>query len=290
MERQFILRGLAAGALAGLLAFVFARLMVEPSIQAAIDYEGGRDAAQQLLDRAAGLPVAAEGGELVSRGVQGTAGLGVGLIAFGVALGGLLAVVHVLLARRMRQIAPRTLALLLAAGGFLGVFLVPFLKYPANPPAVGHEETIGSRTLLYVVLVVVSVAALAGAAYAAARLTPRLGTWNAWIVAGLGFVAVMAIVMLVMPAVGTLHANQAAYGLHDTETPLPLRGPDGTIVFPGFPADVLARFRTFTVIAQAILWTTLGLAFGALADRLLRQPAAVPERGAGAALSSLPAA
>src|SRR4051794_29994344 len=137
--------------------------MVEPSIQAAIDYEGGRDAAQQLLDKAAGLPVAEDGEETFSRGLQGSIGVGVGLVAFGVALGGLFAVAYVLLVRRVRAVSPRALALLLAGGGFLGVFLVPFLKYPANPPAVGHDETIGARTLLYLAMVVVSVAALAAA-------------------------------------------------------------------------------------------------------------------------------
>ena len=55
VERRFILRGLLVGAFGGILAFVFARIFAEPQIQAAIDYESGRDAAQALLDKAAGL-------------------------------------------------------------------------------------------------------------------------------------------------------------------------------------------------------------------------------------------
>ena len=42
MVRALVLRGAAIGALAGLIAFVFARIFAEPLIQAAVDYEGGR--------------------------------------------------------------------------------------------------------------------------------------------------------------------------------------------------------------------------------------------------------
>ena len=59
MEKKLILRGVLAGAVGGLLAFVFARIFAEPQIQQAIDYETGRDAAQAALNKAAGLAVEA---------------------------------------------------------------------------------------------------------------------------------------------------------------------------------------------------------------------------------------
>ena len=43
MEKKLILRGVIAGAVGGLLAFLFARVFAESQIQAAIDYESGRD-------------------------------------------------------------------------------------------------------------------------------------------------------------------------------------------------------------------------------------------------------
>src|SRR6476646_3242423 len=94
MEIKLLLRGVLVGALAGLLAFVFARIFAEPQIQAAIDYESGRDEAQRALDSAAGRPV--DGGELelFSRTVQGNLGLGVGVVVFGLAMGALYAVVY----------------------------------------------------------------------------------------------------------------------------------------------------------------------------------------------------
>ena len=53
-----------------------------------------------------------------------------------------------------------------------------------------------------------------------------------------------------------------------------LLGPDGKIVYPGFPADVLWKFRFYSLIAQMIVWTTIGLVFSALLERMMRKSAA----------------
>jgi hypothetical protein len=285
MEKRLILRGFGAGALGGLLAFVFARIMAEPMVQKAIDYESGRDAAQDLLRKAAGLAVEPAGPDVISRGVQRNVGVGVGLILFGLAMGGLFAVAYILVQRYTKtRLRPRVLALLIAGGGFVALFLVPFLKYPANPPAIGHESTIGDRSALYMTMVVLSVAFLIGAVVLARRLAPRLGGWNATLLAGGAYVVVMAVVMAILPPLGHLHANVAEYGRQVTETPLPLRDPKGQIVYPGFPADVLFKFRLYSVINQLILWGTIGLVFGPLVERMLAysprrtasDPASVP--------------
>ena len=49
MEKRLILRGFGVGALGGLLAFLFARIMAEPVIQSSINYESGRDAMERIL-------------------------------------------------------------------------------------------------------------------------------------------------------------------------------------------------------------------------------------------------
>ena len=100
MEKRLILRGFGVGALGGLLAFLFARIMAEPMVQKAIDYESGRDAAQDALRKAAGLTVAPAGADIFSRGVQRNVGIGVGMILFGLAMGGLFAVAYILVQRR----------------------------------------------------------------------------------------------------------------------------------------------------------------------------------------------
>ncbi|TDV43100.1 CbtA family protein [Actinophytocola oryzae] len=269
METKLILRGALTGALGGLLAFVFARIFAEPRIQAAIDYESGRDAAQAALDEAAGRPAAAEGMEIFSRGIQANLGIGVGMVAFGLAMGALFAVVYTVSLGRVGRVRARVLALLIAGAGLLTMYLVPFAKYPANPPAVGHEETIGARSGLYLVMVAGSILFLLGALWLGRKLAPRLGVWNATLVAAAGFAVLTAILMAVLPPLGHLSANVNEYGVQATETPLPLKDPDGTIVFPGFPADTLFEFRFYSVIAQVILWGTIGLVFGPLAERVL---------------------
>jgi hypothetical protein len=269
MEKRIILRGVLVGALAGLLAFVFARIFAEPQIQAAIDYESGRDEAQAALDKAAGLPVGDEGPEIFSRAVQANLGIGVGIVLFGVAMGALFAVAYAVCLGRVGNLRPRTLSMLVAGGGFLGIYLVPFVKYPANPPSIGHPETIGVRGAVYVLMMVCSVAFLVGAVILGKRLAKRFGNWNATLLAALAFVVVIGVVMALLPSLGDLAANVRDYGPQATETPQPLRNPAGQIVYPGFPADVLWDFRFYSVAAQAILWAAIGLLFAPLAERLL---------------------
>ena len=273
MERRFIVRGLLVGAIGGILAFVFARIFAEPQIQAAIDYESGRDAAQAVLDKAAGLAPEAAESELFSRTVQGNLGIGVGMIAFGAAMGGLYAVAYILACGRTGNLRPRNLALLVALGGFLGFYLIPYLKYPANPPSIGHAETIRDRSGLYLLMILASIAFLILAVWLGQRLKPRFGNWNATLLAALACAVALGIVMALLPSLGHLHANVEQYGSHATETPLPLKDPQGRIVYPGFPADLLFAFRLYSVAAQAILWAAIGLCFAPLAERLFAETA-----------------
>jgi putative cobalt transporter subunit CbtA len=265
MEKKLIRRGVLVGALAGLLAFVFARIFAEPQIDAAINYGNGRDAAQAVLDKAAGPA----GPDIFSRTIQANLGIGAGMILFGIAMGALFAVVYAVCLGRVGNLRPRTLALLVAAGGFLGVYLVPFVKYPANPPSIGHPDTIADRGDLYLVMVGCSLLFLALVVWLGQRLKPRFGNWNASLLAGAAFVVAIGLVMALLPSLGHLAANVAQYGDQATETPLPLTNSAGTIVYPGFPADVLFTFRLYSVAAQLILWATIGLAFAPLAERLL---------------------
>jgi hypothetical protein len=274
METKLIGRGVLAGAVAGLLAFLFARVFAEPQIQAAIDYESGRDAAQEALDKAAGLAAAPAMPEIFSRTIQANVGIGVGMIVFGTAMGALFAVVYAVSLGRVGNVRPRMLALLVAGAGFLAFYLVPFLKDPANPPAIGHEETIGTRSGLYLTMVLASVVFGWLAVLFGQRLRPRFGVWNATLLAGAGFVVAIGVVMAVLPALGELSYNVKEFGHQATETPLPLKDKSGAIVFPGFDADILASFRLYSVGAQVILWAAIGLIFAPLADRLLTAPTA----------------
>ena len=270
MEKRIIGHGLLFGAGGGFLAFIFSWIFLEPVIGRAIDYESGRDAAQQALDHPgqamAGMDM---GTEVFSRTVQSTVGLATGVVLFGIAMGSLFSVAYVFASRRTNLNA-RVLGPLVAAGLFLVIYLVPFLKYPANPPSIGHGESIGSRTALWLAMVGCSALAMVAAVALERRIAARHGTWTATLLAAGVFAVVIGAVMALLPSLGHLAVNVAAYGNHATETPLPLTDSSGKIVFPGFPADDLYAFRLYSIGAQVILWAVIGLGFGSLGPTQFR--------------------
>ncbi|NKY51080.1 CbtA family protein [Nocardia vermiculata] len=277
MEKRIIARGVALGALGGLLAFVFARILAEPIIARAIDYEGAREAAHTEMRRAGGHTHGVEEAELFTRTVQANLGIGFGMVVFGAAMGALFAVVYCLLIGRVGKLSPRSLALCVAGGMFAVLYAVPFFKYPANPPAVGNGDTIGERTGLYLLMVLISAAGAVVAVWAGRKLQARLGNWSATVVAGIGFVVVVTAIAALLPSLGHLAANRELGTVG--ETPGPLRGPDGQILSPGFPADDLYYFRFYSFAAQALLWSVIGFGFATLAPRLfgrISEPGTAP--------------
>jgi predicted cobalt transporter CbtA len=269
MEKQLIGRGVVAGAIAGFITFIFARIFAEPVIQRAIDYESARDAMQDKLDRAAGMAVPAASPDIFSRAIQRNVGIGLGLVLFGAAMGALVAVAYAVCVGRTGKIRPFQLGLLVPAFMFVGLYLVPFAKYPANPPAIGHEDTIRQRGFLYLMTVICSCLFLFLAVYLGERLHRRYSVLTSSLTAGVGYVVVMGIVFAILPPLGHLHYNVVHYGRHTTETPLPLTDSQGNIVFPGFPADVLAQFRIYSVAAQVIMWSLIAIIFAPMAERVL---------------------
>ncbi|BDX30055.1 cobalt transporter [Mycobacterium antarcticum] len=253
MEKQIIGRGLLAGALAGVPAFAFARIFVEPVVERAIGFEDGVGTAHESMhgsghDHGHGI-------ELFTRGVQANVGMGFGVLAFSVAMGALFAVVFAVAYGRIGNVSARVLSVLVAGAMLLSLYVIPALKYPANPPAVSLEETIRQRTLLYLLMVVASAALLVGAVYLGRRLVSRLGAWNATLAAAGGYLVAIAVVMLVLPTTD--------------ETPGPLRDDAGNIVYEGFPADDLYEFRLFSLGVQVVMWVTIGLVFAALIAKVL---------------------
>jgi predicted cobalt transporter CbtA len=96
-------------------------------------------------------------------------------------------------------------------------------------------------------MVIASVGLAVVAVWWGRRLVARMGAWHGGLLAALGYLVAVAVVMLVLPTVN--------------ETPAE------------FPATVLYQFRIASLGNQAVLWTTLGLLFGWLAERALTQSA-----------------
>ncbi len=110
--------------------------------------------------------------------MQASWGLLTGVMVYSTAFGGLFALVFAFANGRVsNSLSPRTVAALLALTGIVAVYIVPNLKYPANPPSVGHPDTIGIRTQLYFTMMALSIAAMVGAAVLRKRLVRKYGVW-----------------------------------------------------------------------------------------------------------------
>ncbi len=235
MVGHLLLRGMIAGLIAAILAFAFARVYGEPAVDLAIAFEEAVTAAEPAEPGAAAAP------PLVSRGTQAGLGLFTGLTVYGAALGGLFALTFAFVHRRYSGLGPRGTAAILGLLGFIALVLVPFLKYPSNPPAVGSDETIAARTGFYMMMVVLSVVGMAAAFALARSLLPRHGLWTAALSgAGLYGVAMLVAGAALPPIV---------------EMP------------QGFSPLVIWDFRVATLGIHLVLWTTISLVFGWATER-----------------------
>ena len=236
-------RGMIVGFVAALLSFGLLKIAGEPAVDKAIAFETQMDEAKakSKMDEAMakGMPTPAdeEMPELVSRPVQGGIGLFTGVTVYNVAFGGLFALAFAILYGRIGDWSPRVTAAVVALCGFLAVYTVPIIKYPANPPSIGNPDTIGLRTAIYFGMMLLSFASMIAAWNVRNRLVDELGTWNATLVGAAVYLVAVVIFALVMPPLN--------------EVP------------EGFPAVVLWQFRMASLGAQAIMWTVLGLGFGA---------------------------
>lgn len=261
--RDFLLRGLLAGLVAAFAAFAVAYVVGEPSIRAAIALEDatGGHAHDTETEPAAGsqhpADAAAPGEVEVPRSLQSTVGLLTGLAVVGVALGGLVGVVSAIAMGRFGRLGPRATTLAVTAIGFLAAYVVPFLLYPPNPPAVGSGDSIGLRSALYFAFLAISMIAGVTAVLVGRRLAERLGGWHATLAGIAGYAVVMLVVMALLP--------------HYDEVP------------STFPASILYEFRTASFLTQFTLWAVLGIVLAELVGRLARRDTAERELAGTAA-------
>jgi hypothetical protein len=239
MTKDLLWRGMLVGVLAALLSTLFARTFAEPQVDHAIAFEAMHEAHDPGHHHD-------EGPELVSRDTQKGAGLLTAMTLYGAAVGGIFSLVFAYGYGRWARIGPRSFALLLAVGAFVLIVIVPGLKYPPNPPAVGKHETVGLRTAAYFGMIALSI----GMAVIATKIRgalPGMGAFNASLCGAAAFVIGIALCQLALPTIDEVPAD--------------------------FPASLLWSFRVTAFGVQAVLWTTIGISFGAWADRIIRQAA-----------------
>ncbi len=232
MVSAYLRRGMVAGLLAGLLAGLFAFFVGEPS-----------------LDRAIALEEASHGAhdeEVFSRSTQ-KAGLFFATGLFGVTVGGVFGISYAFFRERLAAASDLRRSISLSGAIFAGAFLIPFLKYPAEPPSVGDPSTIRERTAAYFTLVALSLLALLVAWLAARTLKMRgVGAPRRRLVVGAGLALIVAVLFLALPPAPSAE---------------------------GFPSGVLWAFRLSSLGTQLVFWAGLGLLFGLLCERARRKGA-----------------
>lgn len=241
MLGSFIRRGAIAGLAGGVASALFLLLVGEATIGDAIRLEESHGGG---------------GEEVFSRGVQ-IAGGALGVVLVSVALGVVFGSTFAAVRHRLPGRDDWQRAITWAAAALVVVYLVPFAKYPPNPPAVGDPDTINERTLLYLGMLAWSI----GAAWAAARLGAWLRSRDLPEPARLSGVAVAWVVLV---AVG--------YAV------LP-GSPDAVTA----PATLIWRFRLASAGGALMLWAVTGLVFGWLSVSSARRAVRLrPEARTGA--------
>ena len=225
-------RGVLAGGAAGVVGGGFSWLLAEPVLDRAVRLEAARE-------EAGGGPAAAE---VFSHSTQ-HAGLLVAAVLTGAALGVLFAVVYAILHRRDPDAAPWRRSLTLAGAGFTGLWLLPFLRYPANPPGVGDPGTLDTRTNAWLAAIAIGMIAVA--------LAWRVHGWLAeqGRSAPLRQLAVAAIMLAALASLFALPDN-----------------PDAVTA----PATLVWDFRVLSAASMGLLWAGLAVGFGLLGARAAR--------------------
>lgn len=231
----FVIITLLSGAIAGTILGALNQAFVEPYIDRAISIESQNAIREgEIVD-----PIEMQNYRLWQKGGEIAAGT-----ILGMSLGALFGIVFVysrnlLLPRSSSSVKK---ALVLAGIMWFVLFLIPALKYPANPPAVGDPETIYYRESLYIGLLAVSGLSALGLAF----LYKKLGiiapnNKNRVIVVPLIYAAIIVGAFLILPP-----------------------NPDKI----NAPMDLVQGFRIASTFTMSTFWGLLGLILGAFWNRL----------------------
>jgi hypothetical protein len=238
MVGKFILRGIIVGIIAGLLTFGYAKTFGEPSVTVAIQLEDKHADEEREEAIKAGKTPEPEEAEMFSRDVQTGVGLLTGVVGVGAGIGAIFGVLFAFAYGRLGNLGAKSTAGLLGLMGLVTAYVVPSLKYPANPPTVGLPETIKLRTGLYFLMIGLSILATLGGLFLRGKLMPKFGAWSASVIAAIVYVAVLFVVFAILPSINEVPAD--------------------------FPAVTMWNFRIASLGMQTILWGATAILFGYL--------------------------
>jgi predicted cobalt transporter CbtA len=235
----FIAITLLAGAIAGTILGAINQVVVEPYIDHAIELE----MLQQNTTAQSGQVITNPAEFAVYRFWQKGGEIIAGTI-LGLSIGSLYGIVFAYTRGSISGTNNNKKKALIVAGiMWLVLFLMPALKYPPNPPAVGNPETIYYRQSLYVAFLAISGFSALGLAFLYRKMMVASSNntkKKAIIIPSAVYAAIMAGAYLAMPA-----------------NPDPINA----------PIDLVIGFRITSAITISMFWAVLGVIFGALWDK-----------------------
>lgn len=229
----FLVTSLLSGAIAGTILGLINLVIVEPFIDEAIAVEI-RNAIQEEtinLEDLAEYRIWQKGGEIAGGTILG--------ISFGALFG-------IIFAYSRSSLLPglssnKKKALVLAGIMWFVLFVVPVLKYPANPPAVGDPETIYYREGLYITILAISGFTTLGMFLIYSRKLNNITPKKKKFVVSVVYASIIVSAFLILPS-----------------------NPDKITV----PMNLVQGFRVTSFITMSIFWGLLGIILGSFWDRL----------------------
>ncbi len=218
-----------AGAIAGTVLSTLNQGIVEPYIEQAIALENQKSSMNgEMLN-----PLEFDNYRLWQKGGEIAAGT-----ILGTSYGALFGIVFAYSRTSIPGSSEMKKALILAGIMLSVLFIVPGIKYPANPPAVGDPETINYRQSLYITYLAISGFSAIGLAFLFRKLGQRQA--KKAIVPAI-YAGIMLVAYFAMPP-----------------------NPDAITT----PMDLVISFRIASIFTISVFWGLLGVILGALWDKL----------------------
>ncbi len=221
---------LVTGALAGLVHGSANMIIVEPYLDEAINIEN-----QELFASGIEKDTPRFWAEYDAYREWQKGGQILGSMILGISIGSLFGIVFILTRNALPGDKYVKKTLILAGIMWMTIYLIPFLKYPANPPTVGEAETIVLRTVLYLSFVAMSGLAAVGFY----KISKRLYNQKK-LLALAGYIAFISMAFVAMPD-----------------------NPDENTA----PSDLLNGFRVMSMVGVLTFWISAGLILGTLWSR-----------------------
>ncbi|MBT8242088.1 MAG: CbtA family protein [Nitrosopumilus sp.] len=227
----FIVIVLLSGAFAGLIHGIVNFAIVEPYLDQAIGIEnqnlfdsGEEEDTPQFWAEYDGYRTWQKSGQILAGVILGTS------------VGALFGIVFALSKNSLPGANNVKKSLILAGIMWFTMYLIPFLKYPANPPTVGDGETVVLRAILYLSFIAIS--GLSAVIFY--KLSKRFDK-NKKIISIIGYAIFISAVFIIIP-----------------------ENPDEISA----PMNLVNEFRLMSVLGVSSFWISVGVILGLLWNRI----------------------